>query len=178
MSEFGTGASGDEATYRGTLANIELVLGGLNSGITAFSRWAYNCLWDTSVGYSPFLVEGNKLQPHKSVYYPYSIVTKAVRPGMRVVQCDIAEGLDSVGYKRVHTSAMIGDNGSFALIIANDGNEKKTIQINGLPSKKLYNYYYDSALPDGLQQGTVLHSGQKSVTVTALVSWEWKQLKP
>lgn len=183
MSEFGTGATGDEATYRGTLANIELVLGGLNSGVTAFSRWAYNCLWDTSVGYSPFLVESNKLQPHRSVYYLYSILTKAVRPGMRVVECDIIRGLDSAGYKRVHTSALTGDDGSFALIIANDGNEKKTVQIDGLPEKKLYNYYYDSALPDGLLQGRTLHSGQTSVTiqpmsVTALVSWEWKQLKP
>ncbi|MHB1457546.1 MAG: glycoside hydrolase [Armatimonadota bacterium] len=183
MSEFGSGAFGDEATYIGTIANIELVLGGLNHGVTAFARWAYNCLWDTSVGYSPFLVDGNILQPHKSVYYPYSILTKAVRPGMRVVKCDMTQGRDSAGYKRIHSSALTGDDGSFALVITNDGNEKKTIRINNLPKKKLYNYYYGADLPDGLQAGKVLRPGQTTITiqpmsVTALVSWEWKQLKP
>lgn len=183
MSEFGSGAFGDEATYIGTIANIELVLGGLNSGVTAFSRWSYNGLWDTSIGYSPFLVDGNKLQPHRSVYYPYSIVTKAVRPGMRVAKCDVIGGNDSAGYKRVHVSALTGDDGAFALIIANDGSEKKTIRIDGLPEQKLYSYWYGANLPDGLQAGKVLRPGQTGITiqpmsVTALVSWEWKQLKP
>lgn len=183
MSEFGSGAFGDEATYIGTIANVELVLGGLNSGVTAFARWSYNGLWDTSIGYSPFLVDGTNLTPHKSVYYPYSILTKAVRPGMRVAKCDITDGNDSAGYKRVHASALTGDDGAFALIIVNDGNEKKTIRISGLPKKRLYSYNYGADLPDGLQAGKELRAGQGSITVqpmsvTALVSWEWKQLKP
>lgn len=183
MSEFGTGATGDEATYRGTLANTELVIGGLNNGVTAFSRWAYNCLWDTSIGYSPFTVDGANLQPHRSVYYPYAILTKAIRPGMRVVSCNLQDGRDSAGYQRVHASALAGDNGAFALIIVNDGTRSKTIEIDGLPKTELHHYFYDSKLSDGLQKGKSLIPGAQYVTiqpmsVNALVSWQWKELKP
>jgi len=183
MSEFGTGAYGDEATYRGTLADAELVLGGLNNGITAFARWDYNGLWDTTIGYAPFLVDGMKLQPHKSVYYPYSILTKAIRPGARVARCVISGGDDAAGYKRVHAAAFVGADGSFALVIVNDGNTSKTVSIAGLPGKKLNQYWYGADLPDGLVRGKPLKSGAEVITVppasvNALVSWEWKQLKP
>ncbi|MHB0998121.1 MAG: glycoside hydrolase [Armatimonadota bacterium] len=183
MSEFGTGAFGDEATYRGTLANAELVLGGLNNGVTAFARWNYNGLWDTTIGYAPFLVDGTKLQPHRSVYYPYSILTKAIRPGARVAGCDISGGDDSAGYRRVHATALIGADKSFALVIVNDGNTSKTVRVTGLPARKLNHYWYGADLPDGLVKGRTLKSGASEITIppmsmNAFVSWHWKKLKP
>lgn len=183
ISEFGTGAFGDEATYRGTLANAELVLGGLNSGVTASARWSYNGLWDPSIGYAPFLVDGMRLQPHRSVYYPYSVITKAIRPGARVAKCEVSGGSDSAGYKRVHAAALVGPNGSFALVIVNDGNTSKTVEIAGLPGRGLNHYLYGADLPDGIVKGKALKSGAARVaippmSVNALVSWQWKRLKP
>ncbi len=183
MSEFGSGTKGDEANYRGTLGNAELVIGGLNNGVTAFARWAYNFMWNTSVGNCPFLIEDNKLKPKKPVFYPYSLLTKSIRPGMKSVKCNIDGGFDSAGYKRIHAASVADDNGLFALIIVNDGLAKKIIKINGKPDKKLYHYSYDSSLPDGLIDNKPIDRFTneveiKPMSVNALVSWKWDSLKP
>ena len=179
MTEFGCGADEDQAAYHGLLGNSELVLGGLNAGIRAFARWAYN----TPGGYCAFAIKDGVASP-KPTYYGYSVLTKAIRPGSKVIPIKLTRGgLDSEGYKRVHCCVLSGPGDKLTVLIINDGLTSKKVSLRGLPARAFHHYYYDSTLPDGIQQSKPVKAGEATVTVppgsiNALVTWPWNALKP
>ena len=179
MTEFGSGAEDDQGAYLGMLGNCELVLGGLNAGMVAFARWAYN----TPGGYCAFDIKDGVATP-KPGYYAYSVLTKAIRPGSKVVISKLARGgMDSGGYKRVHCSILSGPGDKLTILIINDSQSSKKVSLKGLPKRAFNHYYYDSTLPDGIQQAKGIEAGETSITVppgsvNALVTWKWDALKP
>ena len=188
LGEFGSGLRGDQATYRGTLSNAELVLGCLNAGVRGFARWAYNYPVGLDAGlmapgFCPFLIEAGSLVPNRPVYYGYAVLTKAIRPGARVAPCRVAGGQDADGHTRVHAAALIGPTGAVAVVVVNDGATPKKIMLRGLPTQELYHYWYDSTLPDGLQGGVSVRVGKgplvvKPMSINAFTAWQWDTLKP
>ena len=184
VGEFGCGLGSDEAGYRGTLGGAELIVGGLNAGVRGFARWAYNHA-DTGSpsGFNPFVLVNGKLQPKRSVYYGYAVLTKAIRPGMQVVAAALQGGKDAEGGQRVHVTALTKAGGELSLILVNDGLQSKTVHVQGVNGYRLYHYFYDSTLPDGLQRGSDLASDDttvvlKPMSINALTSWQWDRLKP
>ncbi|MHB1458621.1 MAG: hypothetical protein ACYC0V_17060 [Armatimonadota bacterium] len=185
IGEFGNGLTGDDETYRGTVGSAELVVGGLNSGVLGFARWAYNYPVGSDImapGFCPFVSNNGDWEPYRPVYYGYAVITKAVHSGDRVAECKVMRGLDEHGCKRVHAAALISQKGNVSIVIINDGAKPKEIILRGLSKSKLYHYWYDSTLPDGIQDGGLINSNSsvsiKPMSINAFTSWKWSSLKP
>jgi len=184
IGEFGCNRTGPEDSYRGTLAAAELVIGGLNAGVRGFARWAFNHA-DTGKddGFNPFVNVDGKLQPKRSVYYGYAILTKAIRSGVQVAATEVQGGNDEAGASRIHAAALVGAKNTLALVIVNDGLQPKTVRMGGSQRPLLHHYWYDSTIPYGLQHGMDLAPDGVSIvlaplSINALTSWEWDRLKP
>jgi hypothetical protein len=184
IGEFGCNRNDPEASYRGTLTAAELVVGGLKAGVRGFARWAFNHA-DTGKddGFNPFVAIDGKLQPKRSVYYGYAVLTKAIRPGAQVADTQVQGGNDASGAERVHAVALVDAKNALSIIIVNDGLEPKSIRLSGTQRPRLYHYWYDASLSDGLQHGKDLTSEETvavipPLSINALTSWEWDRLKP
>lgn len=185
IGEFGCNRTEEEMSFRGTLGAAELVIGGLNAGVRGFARWIYNAadgLNDVN-GFNPFALVNGKLEPKRTIYYGYAVLTKAVRPGARVTAITLEGGKDAEGAQRVHAAAVTNPDGSVSILIANDGLKPKQVTIKGIAGRRLFHYWYDSTLPDGLQRGKSAIQGDGTdvippMSINAITTQEWDRLKP
>ena len=69
-----------------------------------------------------------------------------------------------------------------AALLVNDGLKAKRVVLKGLSGRKLYHYWYDATLPEGLQRGHDVGADTAvelpPLSISAVTTWPWERLKP
>jgi len=183
---------GDARVYRGSLAVCEQILRLSQAGVRSFARWEfkpYGVHWQ-NFGALTSLSRDYLFEPYRPVFFPHSLLTKAIEPGSVVVPVRVTGGADSskvpaagshplppgeagsegAGLPRLHAGAFSRTTADgqkrLSLVIINDGSVAKTVKITALDVPKLRHLSYDATLPKDIVQGGDLAVENGSLSVT------------
>jgi len=161
--------------WAGSLSACQLVIEGLNQGVTGFLRWEfkpYGASWQNFGALTTVSME-HQFEPYRPVYFPHALLCRGALKGGTVLRTVVAGGLDENRVPRVACAAMHLQGVGKCLLLVNDGFQPKQVtlrfsaRIPGRDALRFGHLSYDASLPATFtaHPEVVLAGGQATLTL-------------